>query len=102
MFTVCNLYLISVDIVGCCNRLITSFNGAFFTIIVDDEGEGTGSGGKRIIEGEDGFCLHMDDCSTMCLSSIDFRFSSSSSSSLSISHRLSSSSLNNGWKLKKI
>jgi hypothetical protein len=29
VLTVCNLYLISVGIVGCCKRLITSFNGGF-------------------------------------------------------------------------
>jgi hypothetical protein len=74
--------LISVEIVGCCNRLITSFNGAFFTIIVDDDGGVIGTDGRRIIEDEFDFCLQLDD--------------SSSSSSLSISHRLLSSSLNNG------
>jgi hypothetical protein len=76
-----------VDIVGCCNRLITSFNGAFFTMIVDD--------GKRMIEGEEDFCLQLDGSSSIRISSDVLSFSSSSSSS-SVSHRLLSSSLNNG------
>jgi hypothetical protein len=63
VFTVCNLYLISVEIVGCCNRLITSFNGAFFTIIVDEEGEERGCDGNRIIEGEDDFCFQLVESS---------------------------------------
>jgi hypothetical protein len=57
VFTVCNLYLISVEIVGCCNRLITSFNGDFLTIIVDDEDGVRGIDGKRMIDGEVDFCL---------------------------------------------
>jgi len=60
VFIVCNLYLISVEIVGCCNRLITSFNGAFFTIIVDDEDGVIGTDGKRMIDGEVDFSLQLD------------------------------------------
>jgi hypothetical protein len=59
VFIVCNLYLISVEIVGCCNRLITSFNGAFFTIIVDDEDGVIGTDGKRMIDGEVDFSLQL-------------------------------------------
>jgi hypothetical protein len=62
IFFVYNLYLISVEIVGCCNRLITSFNGAFFTLIIDDE---IGDDGKRMREGDENFCLQVDDSSTM-------------------------------------
>jgi hypothetical protein len=47
-------------------------------------------------EGEENFCLQVDDSSTMWLSFDVSSFSSSSSSSLSVSHRLLSSSLNNG------
>jgi len=56
--------LISVEIVGCCNRLITSFNGAFFTIIVDDDGGVIGTDGRRIIEDEFDFCLQLNDSSS--------------------------------------
>lgn len=77
---VCNLYLMSVEIVGFCNRLITIFNGDFLTVIVDDGGDG-----KRIIEGEFDFCLQSD---------VSLRIGLSSSSS--IFHRLLSSSSNNG------
>lgn len=96
VFSVCNLYLISVEIVGCCNRLITSFNGGFFTIIADDEGGETTGGGQRMREGAENFCLQLNDSSTLWLSSDVAIASSSSSSSLSVSHRLLSSSLNNG------
>ncbi len=71
---------------------MTSFNGAFFTLIVDDE---IADEGKRMREGEENFCLQVDDSSTMWLC-FNASISSSSSSSLSVSHRLLSSSLNNG------
>ncbi len=56
VFTVCNLYLISVEMVGCCKRLITSFNGAFCTMIVEDSDGLIGIDGRTIID-----CLESDE-----------------------------------------
>ncbi len=86
VLTGCSLYLISVDIVGCCNRLIMSFNGGFFTI-----SEVIGIDGERISD----FSFESDDSS---VSTGGFSFSSSSSTSSSSfeSQKSLSSSLNNG------
>lgn len=77
VLTVCNAYFILVDLVECCKRLITSFNGGFLTVT-----------GERRID----FSIESDDLS---ISAGIWSFVSSISSSFK-SQILLSSSLNNG------
>lgn len=63
VFTEVNLYLLAVDIVGCCNRLITIFNGGFFKPVWDDNDGVLGCDSQLISGIDDEFSLLLDSSS---------------------------------------
>ncbi len=73
-------------------------SGSFLIIAVDDQEVEDFGDGNKIISGEDERWIEVENSSRIWISSDDWIFSSKSSSS-SVSHRLSSSSmLNDGYK----